>query len=247
MQHQALGLQRLFGGETARVVSILSGPAAPDGAGFALALAAELARQGRRAWLVECAGGISHRLGCRPLLSWRADDQSLERQVIDAGAYGLIHAPGAMAGEMSLARAAIESRGCDFLLFAGGRISPSEAPLDPCARQTLVLLLGKTDAEAGYALLKALKKNEYPVRVVLLGEGAEAVSHCAFNLLGWQTEARQTAQRLCQNGNMPPVTSSNTLTIAPNLAWVVSRITQKDQLKAAHGGSGEGAEEVLRR
>lgn len=246
MQHQALGLQRMFGGETARVVSVLGGPTAPDCGEFSQALAAELARQGSQVWLVESAGDISHRLGCRPLLPWRAG-LSLEQQVIDAGAYGLIHAPGVMAGEASLVRAAIESRGCDILLFAGGRISSSEAPLDPFTQQTLVLLLDKADAEAGYALLKALKNNEYSVHVILFGGCAEAVSHCALNFLGWLPGSRQGARALCQNGNMPPETSSNTLTIAPNLAWVVSRITQNDQPRVAHGGSGEGAEEVFKR
>lgn len=238
----------MFAGGACCTVSVLCGPTAPDGSEFSLALAAGLARQAYRVWLVECADGnrISHLLGCLPLLSWRAG-LPLQQQVIDAGMCGLVYAPGAMAGDAALENAAAESRRCDFLLFDGGRFSLGEAPVDAAASQTLVLLLGKADAEAGYALLKALKTKQSPARVLLLGEVAEVLAQSVSRFMGWVPESRQTEIVLCQIGNRQPETSSNTLTIASNLAWVVSKITQNDQPKVAHGGCGEGAEEIFER
>ncbi len=244
MQHQAFGLQQLFSGHAMHMVSVLSGASAPDSSEFVLALAAELARHDRRVWLVETEGGrISNKLGCRPLLPWRAN-LPLQQQVIRAGAYWLIHAPGIPAGDAALANAALESRGGGHLLFDGGRFSQAQAPLDPATVQTLVILLGKQDAEAGYALLKALAAAQSPARVLLLGEVADRVAQAAGQFLNRGVESRQTEPDMCQIGNRKSETSSNTLTIESNLTWVVSRIMQKDQPKVAHGGCGEGAEEV---
>jgi hypothetical protein len=247
VQHQAQGLQQLFSGHAARVVSVLAGPSAPASHEFVLALAAELTGQAQRVWLVERdAVVLSQALGCRPLLSWRAS-QPLEQQVIRAGAYGLIRAPGCMAGDPALANAARESRGCDCLLFDGGRFSPDEAALAPGSDQTVIVLLGNRDAEAGYALLKALKAANSPAHVLLMGEVADSVSQTLEHFMAQTAENRQTAGGLCQIDNKAPETSSNTLTIAPNLTWVVSRIMQNDQPKVAHGGCGKSAEEVYER
>ena len=225
MRHQAHGLQQLFSGHVARVLSVLSGPSAPDSHGFALALAAELSGAAARGvWLVEReAGAISEKLGCRPLLPWRAS-QPLAQQVIRAGAYGLVHAPGIAAGDAALAGAAAASRGCDYLVFDGGRFSTGEAPLEPATAQTLVVLLGEGDAEAGYALVKALQASRSPARVVLAGEVADSLAQAARHFLNFEVESRQTAGTLCQFDNTRPETSSNTLTFASNLPWVVSRI-----------------------
>lgn len=247
MQHQAQGLQRMFSGHAVHMASVLAGPTAPDGGEFFLALAAELARGGRPVWLVETqAGRISGALGCRPLLPWHAG-LPLPQQVIHAGAYGLIHAPGIVAGDAVLAGAAIESRGCDHLLFDAGRFSGAAVPLDPETPQTLIVLLGRQDAEAGYALIKALRSAHSPMRVLLMGEVADRVAQAAQHFMGWGVESRQTEGELCQIDNRRPETSSNTLSIAPNLTWVVSRIMQNDQPKVAHGGSGEGAKEIYQR
>jgi hypothetical protein len=247
VQHQAEGLRQLFSGRSADMISVLAGPSAPDSHDFVLALAAALARESRRVWLVETtAGKISEKLGCRPLLPWRAS-QPLRQQVIRAGAYGLIHAPGSVAGNAEVAAAAAESQGCDYLLIDGGRFSLREAPLDPAAEQTLIVLLGVEDAEAGYALVKGLKAERSLARVLLMGEAADSVAQTVSRYMEAGSGSRQTADGMCQIGNTRPETSSNTLTIAPNLTWVVSRITQKDQPKVAHGGSGKGAEEVYER
>ena len=245
--HQAQGLQQLFSGHAAHVVSVLAGPSAPASHEFALALAAELTGQAQRVWLVERdAAALSQALGCRPLLSWRAS-QPLGQQVIRAGAYGLIRAPGSMAGDPALASAARESRDCDCLLFDGGRFSPDEAALDPGSDQTLIVLLGNQDAEAGYALLKALKAANSPACVLLMGEAADSVSQTLEHFVAQAVESRQMAGGLCQIDNKVPETSSNTLTIASNLAWVVSKIMQNDQPKVAHGGCSNSAEEVYER
>jgi hypothetical protein len=247
MQHQAQGLQRLFSAHAARTVSVLAGPSAPTGHEFVLALAAELLQCGQAIYLVDTgAGELSHKLGCRPLLAWQPN-RPLGEQVIHAGAYGLLHAPGCLAGDRGLADAAAASRACDFLLFGGGRFSRSEAPLDAATPQTLVLLLGRQDAEAGYALLKALNVACSPARVLLLGEAAELVAQTAKKFPMQNLEHPKTAQGLYQNGNRREETSSNTLTFAPNLTWVVSRITQNDQPRVAHGGSGKSAEKVYKR
>ena len=246
-QHQARGLQRMFAGHGARVVSVMAGPSAPESHEFVLALAAELSRNAHRVWLVEGMGGaISKQLGCRPLLPWRAN-QPLEQQVIRAGSYGLIHAPNCMAGDAVLAGAARENRGCDYLLFDGRRFTQNEALLDPASEQTVIVLLGGQDAEAGYALVKALITKQSPGRILLLGEAADSVAQATRQFMGQGVESRQTEAGLCQIGNKKSETSSNTLTIAPNLAWVVSRITQNDQPKVAHGGFSKGAEEVYKR
>lgn len=244
MPHQALGLQQLFSGRAARIVSVLAGPSAADGGEFALAMASRLARNAGPVWLVDnAAGGIAEKLGCRPLLPWRAN-LPLQQQVIGAGACGLIHAPGIEAGDAALSAAAVDSRGCGYLVFAGGRFSSEQAPLEPRTLQTLVILLGNRDAEAGYALVKALAAARSPARVLLLGEVAGRIAQAAGHFLGHALESRQTAGDVCQIGNRRPETSSNTLTIEPNLTWVVSRIMQNDQPKVAHGGSSKRAEEV---
>lgn len=248
VQHQAQGLQQLFSGRAAHVVSVLAGPSAQASHEFVLALAAELTGQALRVWLVEsdATAALSQALGCRPLLSWRAS-QPLEQQVIRAGAYGLIRAPGSMAGDAALASAARESRGCDCLLFDGGRFSLDEAALDPSSDQTVIVLLGNRDAEAGYALLKALKAAGSRSRVLLMGEAAHSISQTLEHFMAQIAESRQTAGGLCQIDNKAPETSSNTLTVAPNLTWVVSRIMQNDQPKVAHGSCGNSAEEVYER
>lgn len=247
VQHQAQGLQQLFSGHATHVVSVLAGPSAQASHEFVLALAAELSGQAQRVWLVERdAAVLSQALGCRPLLPWRAS-QPLAQQVIHAGEYGLIHAPGIMASDATLAGAARESRGCDCLLFDGGRFSPDEAALDPVSDQTVIVLLGNRDAEAGYALLKALNAANSPARVLLMGETADSVSQTFGHFMAQTGESRQAAGGLCQIDNKAPETSSNTLTIAPNLTWVVSRIMQNDQPKVAYGGCGNSAEEVYER
>jgi hypothetical protein len=246
-QHQAQGLQRMFSGRAVHLLSVLAGPSAPASDEFVLALAGGLSRHGQPVWLVETdAGRISERLGCRPLLPWRAS-QPLQQQVIRAGVYGLIHAPGIPAGDAALANAALESGGCNHLLFDGGRFSQAEAQLDPATAQTLVVLLGKQDAEAGYALIKALEATGSRARVLLLGEVAERVAQTARRFLHRVVESCQTGAGVCQIGNRRTETSSNTLTIEPNLTWVVSRIMQNDQPKVAYGGCGNSAEEVYER
>lgn len=234
-QHQAQGLQRLFSGGAASLVSVLAGPGIADSDAFVLDLAAALVRRGQRVWLAETeTGKLAGRLGCRPLLPWQAS-RSLEEQMISAGDYGLLRAP-RIAGDPAFAQAVAGCHGCDVVLFDGGPFSPTEAPLDPVAPQTLVALLGKEDAEAGYALAKALRRS--PARLLLLGEAAEAVAQAARYFMGENLECLKTGKDLCQIGNSRQETSSNTLTIAPNLTWVVSRIMQNDQSRVAHGGSG---------
>ena len=225
MRHQAQGLQQLFSGPAMRTVSVIAGPSAQNSREFVLALTAELAGEDRRVWLVETvAGTISGKLGCRPLLPWRAN-QPLAQQVIRAGACGLIHAPGVVAGDAALARAAAAGRACDYLVFDGGRFSGGEAPLEPATAQTLVVLLGEGDAEAGYALAKALQASHSPARVLLAGDEADGVAQAARHFLKLAVESRQTAGALCQFGNTRPETSCNTLSFTSNLTWVVSRIT----------------------
>lgn len=248
MPHQAQGLRRLFSSQDTRVVSVLAGPTAADEGEFVQALANRLSREdGRPVWLVDAvAGRIADRLGCRPLLPWRAD-LPLSRQVIRAGACGLIHAPGVLAGDAALARAAGDSRACGFLLFDGGRFTTTGAPLDRFMPQTLVVLLGKRDAEAGYALAKALAATPLPSRLLFLGETADRAAQAARHFLNQAAEGCQARAEVCQIDNRRPETSSNTLTIEPNLTWVVSRIMQNDQPKVAHGGCSNSAEEVYQR
>ena len=248
MPHQAQGLRRLFSSRGTRVVSVLAGPTAADEGEFVQALANRLSREdGRPVWLVDAvAGRIADRLGCRPLLPWRAD-LPLSRQVIRAGACGLIYAPGVLAGDAALARAAGDSRACGFLLFDGGRFTTTGAPLDRFTPQTLVALLGKRDAEAGYALAKALAATPSPSRLLFLGETADRAAQAARHFLNQAAEGCQARAEVCQIDNRRPETSSNTLTIEPNLTWVVSRIMQNDQPKVAHGGCSNSAEEVYQR
>lgn len=242
--HQAGGLRRLFSGEAMRIASVLAGPSAPPGQGFALALAAAWAKTERRVWLVTAgAGEVAQALGYLPLRPWHAG-LPLAPQIIHAGAYGVIHAPGALAGEAALADAAAQSRACDCLLFAARRFSASEAPLAPSTAQTLIVLLGKRDAEAGYALVKGLAASRSPARVLLLGEVAARVAQAARQFLNLELEARPMAAEVCQIGNRPAETSSNTLSVESNLTWVVSRIMQNDQPKVGYGGGSKRAEEV---
>jgi hypothetical protein len=246
-QHQAQGLQRLFSGQAARLVSVLAGPSAPDTHTFVLNLAAALAERSQRVWLVETElGTLSDSLGCHPLLPWQAS-RSLEEQLIRADNCGLLHAPGCLAGDATFAGAVAACRDCDVVLFDGGRFSLAQAPLNPCTAQTLVVLLGRQDLEAGYALVKGLQAAHSPARLLLIGEAAELVAQAASHFMGSPVEGMKTGPGLCQIGNSWQETSSNTLTIGPNLIWVVSRITQNDQPKVAHGGCGEGAEEVNQR
>lgn len=245
MQHQAQGLQRLFSGNGAPgLVSVLAAPHAADSHDFSLKLADALARHGRRVCLVDTGSGeLFRRQGCRPLLAWQAN-RPLQDQVISAGAHGLLYAPGCMAGGAAIAKAAAASRACDFLLFDGGRFSLAQAALEPATAQTLVVLLGKPDAEAGYALAKALQAAHSPARVLLVGEPADSVAQTARRFMHQNQESLKTPGDLCQIDNTNRETSSNTLTIEPNLSWVVSRIMANDQPKVAHGGCGKGAEEV---
>ncbi len=246
-QHQAQGLQRMFSGHAASLVSVLAGPSAPDSQAFILSLAAGLSARGQRVCLVETMPGkLSDSLGCRPLMPWQPG-RTLDERKINAGGFGLLHAPGCMAGDAALADAAASSRNCDCVLFDGGRFSTTEVALEPATVQTLVLLLGERDAEAGYALVKALKATGSPARLLLMGETANSVAQAAKYFMQENLESRKIEADVCQIGNSKKETSSNTLTLASNLAWVVARITQNDQPKVAHGSSGKGAEEVYKR
>lgn len=247
MQHQAQGLQRQFAGHAAGIVSVLAGPSALPSHEVVLALADELARNAQRVWLVGSAGSeLAASAGCRPLLSWRTGRPAGE-QLIKMGRYALLHAPHVLAGEKALVREVTAGRDCDCLLFDGGRFVPEHAPIEPSTLQTLVVLLGKDDAEPAYALIKALHLQRSPASVVLLGEAAFRVAQTATNFLGATLESQKSKAGLYQNGNKQPETSSITLSIAPNLAWVVSRIMQNDQHKVAHGGIGKGAEQINER
>lgn len=233
----------MFSGRAASVVSVISGPSAPESHPFALSLGLELPRVAGRLWLVE-SGAIARALGCQPLLPWRAT-QPLERQVIRTGeGLGLIHAPRCMAGDAGLVQAAMASRGCDVLLFDGGRFSLTEAPIDSSTVQTLVVLLGSLDAEAGYALLKALATAESPARVLLMGKAAAHVAQAACRFMRRRVECSPIEPGLCQIDNNPPETSSNTLSATANLKWVLSKISQNYQSRTAHGGGSKGAKKV---
>ena len=241
---QARGLQQMFSGRAVSVVSVVSGPSAPDSHPFVLALARELSRDGGRVWLAASSAAIARELGCRPLLPWRAG-LPLAPQIISTGqGYGLIHAPQGMAGDTALSGAVNDARSCDFLLFDGGRFSLGEAPIDAAANQVLVILLGCQDGESGYALVKALRQSQSPARVLLVGEAADSIGQTAAQFLGWRVESRQVEAGLCQIGNKSPVTSSNTLSAMTNLRWVLSRISQNYHSRAAHGGGSEGAKKV---
>lgn len=239
-------MQRLFSGETPSVASVLAGPTAPGSRGFAQALAAELARHEKRVWLAAAnVDRISQTLGYRPLLSWRTS-LPLVQQVIEAGAYGVIPVPGMLSGEAALVDAVMESRGCDCLLFDDRSFTVNEAPVVPGTAQTLIILLGKYDAEAGYALIKGLALVHSPARILLLGEKAELLAEAARQFLAMDVEHRQMAADVCQIDNRKAETSSNTLSVDPNLTWVVSRIMQNDQPKVANGGCSKRAEEVYK-
>jgi hypothetical protein len=244
MQHQAQGLQRLFSGHSAPgLISVLAAPHAINSHDFSLSLADALAKRGQHVCLVDTGSGELFRSqGCRPLLAWQAN-RPLQDQIIRAGAHGLLYAPGCMAGDAAIA-AATACRGCDFLLFDGGRFSLAQAPLEPATPQTLVVLLGRQDAEAGYALVKALQASHSPARVLLIGESADSVAQTARCFMDQNLESLKSAGDLYQIDNTDRKTSSNTLTIEPNLSSVVSRIMENDQPKVAHGGCGKGAEEI---
>lgn len=238
----------MFSGHATGVVSVVSGPSAPDSHRFVLALGAELAREAGRVWLVESvSGAVAQALGCQPLLPWRAS-VPLERQLIQTGGgLGLIHAPGCMAGDATLASAVTAAHGCSFLLFDGGRFSSGAAPIDPSTAQILIVLLGRQDAEAGYALVRALRELQSPARVLLIGDIAGCVSQAASRFMGWTLENCRIEADLCQIGNTPYVASSNTLNVSSSLKWVLSRISQNYHSGTAHGGGSKRAKEVCRR
>ena len=244
-KHQAQGLQRLFSSEAAsRLVSVLATPNAPDSSDFVLALADALTRFDERVCLVDTRSGhLSTRLGCRPLLPWQSS-RAIESQIVAAGGHGLLFAPGCMAGEASIAAVAKTCGNFDIFLFDGGCFTLNEVPLEPATTQFLIVLLGKGDAEMAYALLKALKVLRSPVQVLLLGEQAEHLAQMAKNFLNETVASLNTGDDLCHIRNKIQETSSNTLTIVPNLSWVVSRIMENDNPKVAHGGIGKSAKEV---
>lgn len=244
-QHQAQGLQRLFSSHRSpRIVSVLATPHASDSHEFVLGLADALVRSDQRVWLVESeVGKLSAKLGCRPLLPWQ-DGRPLDAQVVTAGRHGLLHAPGCMAGDAAIVAAIQACHNCDFLLFDGGRFSLAEAALEPATAQTIVILLDKEDAETAYALIKALKANLSPARVLLIGETADRLAQMVRQFMNEEAEYPKTGGNLSQISNKRQETSSNTLTFDPNLMWVVSRITKNDQPKVAHGGFGKSAKEV---
>ncbi len=244
-QHQAQGLQRLFSTEAApRLVSVLATPNGPDTSEFVTALAETLVKQERQTWVVDSgAGNLSARLGCRPLLSFK-QNRTLDSQVVRTGSFGLLNAVSCMAGDISIAEAAKSCRNCDFIIFDGGRFTLTEAPLEPSTKQHVIVLLGRNDAEAAYALIKAIKETNSPARLLLLGEGTARLAQVINKYLKADIPALNLDTSLYQISNKPKETSSNTLTIVPNLGWVVSRITENDQPKVAHGGIGNSAKEV---
>lgn len=247
MQHQAHGLQQLFSGQGAVIVSVLAGPSATPSHEFVLELAAALSHEDYRLLLVETgAGKLCAAAGCRPLKPWQVG-RPLKEQIVQAGSYGLLHAPEVMAGDASLINAVKAQGQCDFVLFDGGRFSKTAAPLEPSAEQFLIVLLGKEDAEAGYALVKALNTEASPARVLLVGGPGDRVAQTASFFLNRPRESAKSSPLLSQNDNSRAETSSNTLSFGPNLTWVVSRIIQNDQPKVAHGGSSNSAEKVYDR
>ncbi len=221
----------------------MAAPRAPDSDAFVLSLADALSKSDQRVWLVETGTEkLTDRLGCRPLLPCQTS-RPLETQVIDTGSHGLLYAPRCMAGDASIASAAKSCSSFDVLLFDGGRFSLTEAAVEPATEQFIVVLFVKEDAETVFALMKTLNRLRSPARVMLIGEGAAHLAQSARQFGFRNVDFPKIDGGLSQINNTKQETSSNTLTIVPNLGWVVSRITENNQSKVAHGGFGESAKE----
>ena len=246
MANQATGLARLFSGLPASVntTSVLSAPHGGDSSKLVLGLADALSAHHGRVCLVQARySKLSVALGCRPMHSWQCD-RLLDEQIIHVSGYHLLHAPDCMAGDAEIIGAVAKCGRYDFLLFDGGRFTRDEAQVNPQAQQTLVILMGRQDVETVYALFKGLCLESSPTEMLLLGEGGEHLTQLSQRLPDTRLGNCKISTNLYRNGNNQTETSSNTLTINPNLSWIVSRIQSKNDKRMANGGVGKSSEEI---
>lgn len=244
--NQATGLARLFSGLPASIntTSVLSAPHGGDTSKLVLGLADALSAHHGRVCLVQARySKLSAALGCRPIHSWQCD-RLLDDQIIHVSGYHLLHAPDCMAGDAEIVGAVAKCGRYDFLLFDGGRFTRDEAQINPQAPQMLAILMGKQDVETVYALHKGLCLARSPAELLLLGEEGEQVAQLSQRLPDARLGNCKISTNLYRNGNNQIETSSDTLTINPNLSWIVSRIQSKNYKRVANGGVGKSPEEI---
>lgn len=243
---QAAGLAKLFAGTSSAIntVSVLSAPGGADSHKWALALADALTACNEKVCLVQAHHStLSVTMGYRPMRRWQME-RTLDSQLLHAGAYPLLYAPDSMAGDAKIIDAVAKNGRHDFLLFDGGRFSRSEAQINPHAVQTLVVLTGEQDVETAYALCKGLDFLGSPAELFFVGGACRQLAQLISR---WQEQNLGECKiqvHLCRNNNNQPETSSDTLTINPNLSWIVSRIRTKNHKRVANGGVGKGAQQI---
>lgn len=244
--HQAAGLTRLFSGlpTSVNTVSVLSAPHGADSSGLVLDLADALSANHERVCVVQTGfSKLSVEMGCRPMRGWQRD-RLLDEQIIHASGYHLLHAPDSMAGDAEIIEAVSACGSYDFLLFDGGRFTRDEAQINPQAAQILVILMGRQDVETVYALHKGLHLMHSPAEMLLLGEESDRIAQLLCRSQNQRPDTCKMSLGVYRNSNNQTETSSNTLTINPNLSWIVSRIRLKNHKRVANGGIGKSSEEV---
>ncbi len=247
--NQATGLARLFSGlpTSINTTSVLSAPHGGDGSELVLGLADALSAHHGRVCLVQARySRLSAALGCRPMHGWQCE-RLLDEQIIHISGYHLLHAPDCMAGDAGIIAAVAKCGSYDFLLFDGGRFTRDAAQINPQAPQMLAILMAKQDMESVYALYKGLYLARSPAEVLLLGEGGEQVAQLSRRWPDTRLGNCKISTNLYRNGNNQIETSSDTLTINPNLSWIVSKIQSKNDKRMANGGAGKSSEEINQR
>ncbi|HYP68594.1 MAG TPA: hypothetical protein VEP67_10155 [Thiobacillaceae bacterium] len=167
MHDQAEGLRR--NRNAVRILAVLSLPGQPDSADSAARLALAWNWMGGRPLLVDGTGRSAARLlGCQPMFDWSVSSgKHFADCVLVQDGRAAVVARNSPAGDAELARQA-SNLGYRDLVFDGGELGATDAPLDANSPQAILLLAQPDRIDIVYAMLKGLRQAQSPARIWLL-------------------------------------------------------------------------------
>lgn len=120
-----------------------------------------------------------------------------------------------------------------MVIFGGDYWQETEVALDTGVSQTLILLMSEQQADTGYALMKGLHEIPAPLEILLAGKGAHRVAQAAFHFLKMPFSAADTLEQVWHIRHAAAQTSSNTLSVSPDLPLYVARILNRRDREAS--------------
>lgn len=134
----------------------------------------------------------------------------------------MLLAPGGKAGDREITEAAKGE--FDIVIYAGQYWQKAEVMIDADMVQSIVLWVDDNHEQAAFAVLKALQEASAPQEYLLVAEGAEQVAQAASKFLKMPFLVADTHDKVWHNCHGRSETSSDTLSLTPDLVRYVARI-----------------------